>query len=75
MGSGTLIETRSIDYVPLAERHGKVWHLWPVWNCERVKGAPGDQRVSGSLFYGGGFTIRLMGGIQAKMLPPWHWGK
>src|SRR3984893_18150326 len=31
MGNGTLIETRSIDYVPLAERHGKVWHLWPVW--------------------------------------------
>ena len=26
-----LIETRSIDYVPLAERHGKVWHLWPIW--------------------------------------------
>jgi len=25
------LETRSIDYVPLAERHGKVWHLWPVW--------------------------------------------
>jgi purine-cytosine permease-like protein len=26
-----IIEQRSIDYVPLAERHGKVWHLWPVW--------------------------------------------
>jgi purine-cytosine permease-like protein len=26
-----LIEKRSIDYVPRAERHGKVWHLWPVW--------------------------------------------
>ena len=25
------IETRSIDYVPAAERHGKAWHLWPVW--------------------------------------------
>jgi NCS1 family nucleobase:cation symporter-1 len=25
------IETRSIDYVPQAERRGKVWHLWPVW--------------------------------------------
>ena len=25
------IEKRSIDYVPLSERHGKVWHLWPVW--------------------------------------------
>ena len=31
MHSGRLIEKRSIDYVPLAERHGKVWHLWPVW--------------------------------------------
>src|SRR4029077_1793598 len=31
MGYGTLIETRSIDYVPLAERHGKGWQLWPVW--------------------------------------------
>lgn len=26
-----LVESRSIDYVPMAERHGKVWHLWPVW--------------------------------------------
>jgi NCS1 nucleoside transporter family len=26
-----LLESRSIDYVPLAERHGKVWHLWPIW--------------------------------------------
>ena len=26
-----MIEKRSIDYVPISERHGKVWHLWPVW--------------------------------------------
>jgi NCS1 family nucleobase:cation symporter-1 len=26
-----LIETHSIDYVPLRERHGKVWHLWSIW--------------------------------------------
>ncbi len=25
------VETRSIDYVPAAERHGRPWHLWPVW--------------------------------------------
>jgi len=25
------IENRSIGYIPLAERHGKAWHLWPVW--------------------------------------------
>jgi NCS1 family nucleobase:cation symporter-1 len=26
-----LIETHSIDYVPRAERHGKVWHQGPFW--------------------------------------------
>ena len=31
MTRGSFLEKRSIDYVPLAERHGKVWHLWPVW--------------------------------------------
>src|SRR5437762_11840958 len=25
------LEIRSIDYVPLSERHGKVWHLGPLW--------------------------------------------
>ena len=31
MSERSIIESRSIDYVPLKERHGKVWHLWPVW--------------------------------------------
>ena len=31
MSRHDLIETRSIDYIPLRERHGKVWHLWPIW--------------------------------------------
>jgi purine-cytosine permease-like protein len=31
MDSGRLLERHTIDYVPLAERRGKVWHLWPVW--------------------------------------------
>jgi purine-cytosine permease-like protein len=25
------LEVRSIDYVPLAERHGRIWHLGPLW--------------------------------------------
>ncbi|HTZ43124.1 MAG TPA: cytosine permease [Jatrophihabitans sp.] len=25
------VEARSIDYVPLGERHGKLWHLGPLW--------------------------------------------
>lgn len=28
---GRLVEKRSIGYVPLSERHGTAWHLWPVW--------------------------------------------
>ncbi len=31
MANNPLIEQRSIDYVPIRERHGKLWHLWPVW--------------------------------------------
>jgi nucleobase:cation symporter-1, NCS1 family len=31
VSNGPLIERRSIDYVPIRERHGKLWHLWPVW--------------------------------------------
>ncbi len=31
MANGGLIERRSIDYVPVRERHGKLWHLWPIW--------------------------------------------
>jgi nucleobase:cation symporter-1, NCS1 family len=31
MARGRLLEKRSIEYVPLAERHGRAWHLWPVW--------------------------------------------
>jgi nucleobase:cation symporter-1, NCS1 family len=31
MVRSTFLEQHSIDYVPLSERHGKVWHLWPVW--------------------------------------------
>jgi NCS1 nucleoside transporter family len=30
-GGRRLIETRSIDYVPASERHGKVWHQGPFW--------------------------------------------
>jgi purine-cytosine permease-like protein len=26
-----LVESHAIDYVPLRERHGKGWHLWPIW--------------------------------------------
>ena len=31
MAERSLIEAHSIDYIPHAERHGKVRDLWPVW--------------------------------------------
>ena len=31
MSNRLLIEQRSIEYIPLSARHGKLWHLWPVW--------------------------------------------
>ena len=31
MTRDTVIEHRSIDYVPRSERHGKVWHQGPFW--------------------------------------------
>ena len=31
MAERPLIESHSIDYIPHAERHGKVRDLWPVW--------------------------------------------
>ncbi len=31
MSRNPLVEQRSIDYVPIRERHGKLWHLWPIW--------------------------------------------
>jgi NCS1 family nucleobase:cation symporter-1 len=30
-GSTTLIETHSIDFIPLSERHGKAWHQGTLW--------------------------------------------
>ncbi|MEV5301447.1 purine-cytosine permease family protein [Amycolatopsis methanolica] len=29
--TGGVVERRSIDYIPLTERHGKAWHQGPFW--------------------------------------------
>jgi hypothetical protein len=35
------LEVRSIDYVPLNERHGKIWHLGPL-SVSALLGERGD---------------------------------
>lgn len=52
----TQIERRSIDYVPLAERHGSAWHLAPIWfsgNAQLATVATGavGMLLGGSLFW------------------------
>src|SRR3954469_2075727 len=52
----TGLEVRSIDYVPLDERHGKLWHLGPLWfmgNAQIATLAVGVVGVSagGNLFW------------------------
>src|SRR4051794_14933321 len=52
----TGVEVRSIDYVPLSERHGKLWHLGPLWfmgNAQIATLAVGVVGVSagGNLFW------------------------
>jgi len=45
------LEVRPIDYVPLGERHGKVWHLGPLWfmsNAQIATLAVGLISVSGA---------------------------
>jgi len=44
------IEVRSIDYVPLNERHGKVWSQGPLWfmsNAQIATMAVGTFSVTG----------------------------
>jgi NCS1 family nucleobase:cation symporter-1 len=35
--SGDALEQRSIDYIPLDERHGKPWHLFTIWFSSNVQ--------------------------------------
>src|ERR1700729_1857639 len=58
------IEQRSIDYIPLAERHGKVWHLWPVWFMGGAQLATIAVGVIGIVLGGNLFwtTIAVVGG-------------
>jgi NCS1 family nucleobase:cation symporter-1 len=34
---GEALEQRSIDYIPLDERHGKPWHLFTIWFSSNVQ--------------------------------------
>jgi nucleobase:cation symporter-1, NCS1 family len=54
-----LVEKRSIDYIPLSERHGKVWHLWPVWFSGEAHLATVATGVVGSAMGGNFFWMAI----------------
>jgi len=59
------VEVRSIDYVPLNERHGKIWHLGPLWfmsNAQIATLAVGLISITsgGSLFWS---VVSIVAGV------------
>ncbi len=64
------IEVRSIDYVPLNERHGKTWHLGPLWfmsNAQIATLAVGLISITtgGSLFWS---VVSILAGLLVGTL-------
>lgn len=73
--TGSLVEVRSIDYVPIAERFGKVWHLLPVWfqgNAQLATLAVGQIGISLGLNFGWSIVAIVLGALVGTMFMAFH---
>jgi NCS1 nucleoside transporter family len=73
--SVTGVETRSIDYVPTSERHGKVWSLGPLWfagNAQLATIAIGAFGVAGGLGFGWSLVAIALGSIIGTLFMAFH---
>jgi NCS1 family nucleobase:cation symporter-1 len=73
--TGSLVEVRSIDYVPQAERFGKVWHLGPVWfqgNAQLATLAVGQIGVSLGLNFAWSLVAILLGTLVGTLFMAFH---
>jgi NCS1 family nucleobase:cation symporter-1 len=61
------VEVRSIDYVPLSERHGKLWHLGPLWFMSNAQIATLAVGLI-SFFDGGNLTWSLIAIVLGTLL-------
>lgn len=71
-------ESRAIEYIPLAERHGRVWHLGPLWfmgNAELATLAVGFLGVSlgGTLLWS--LTAIVAGVLFGTLFMAFHSGQ
>ena len=73
--SAVAIETRSIDYVPTSERHGKVWHLGPLWfagNAQLATIATGTFGAALGLGFGWSLLAILVGAGIGTLFMAFH---
>jgi NCS1 nucleoside transporter family len=71
----TAVEVRSIDYVPLKERHGKAWHLGPVWfqgNAQLATVATGAIGVAAGLNLIWALIAILLGVLVGTLFMAFH---
>lgn len=69
------VESRSIEYVPLAERHGRVWHQGPFWfmaNAELLTLASGLVGVSLGLSLGWSLLAIALGVLFGTFFAAFH---
>jgi NCS1 family nucleobase:cation symporter-1 len=73
--SATGVETRSIDYVPVSERHGKVWHLGPLWfagNAQLATLAIGAFGVALGLSFAWSLLAIVLGSVIGTLFMAFH---
>ena len=71
----TRLETRSIDYVPVAERHGKVWHLGPLWfsgNAQLATLVIGAAGVASGLSFSWSLVAIFLGAVIGTLFMAFH---
>ena len=69
------VETRSIDYVPVSERHGKVWHLGPLWfagNAQLATIAIGAFGIVGGLSFSWSIVAIVLGALIGTLFMAFH---
>ena len=73
--AGLSLETRSIDYIPRRERHGKAWHLGAIWfvgNAELVSFATGLIGISLGLNFAWNAIAIVLGTLIGTLLMAFH---
>jgi NCS1 family nucleobase:cation symporter-1 len=71
----TRVETRSIDYVPVRERHGRVWHLGPLWfagNAQLASLAIGAAGVASGLSFSWSLVAIMIGLLIGTLFMAFH---